>query len=64
MRNWSVDETQLKKHPEEYKLWRMEQLINYGLDGEKLDRTELKLSIDKLEIAEDMRTHLKFLLEN
>lgn len=43
MYNWSVDERKFKKeHPKEYKLWRLVQLINYGLDGEKLDREEVK----------------------
>jgi len=43
MYNWSVDEKKFKKeHPEEYRLWRLTQLINYGLDGEKLDREEVK----------------------
>ena len=32
MKNWSVDEAQLKKHPQKYKLWKIEQLINWGLD--------------------------------
>ena len=43
MYNWSTDEEKFKKeNPEKYRLWRLEQLINYGLDGEKLDRTEIK----------------------
>lgn len=43
MYNWSVDEKKFKKeNPKEYKLWRLVQLINYGLDGEKLDREEVK----------------------
>ena len=43
MINWSTDEKEFKrKHPQEYKLWRLTQLINYGLDGEKLDRKEVK----------------------
>lgn len=41
MHNWSVDENYLKKFPKKYKLWRLEQLISYGLDGEKLDRKEV-----------------------
>ena len=42
MYNWSVDEARFKKeNPKEYKLWRLTQLINYGLDGEKLDRQEV-----------------------
>ena len=43
MINWNTDEEQLKKNdPEGYKIWRVVQLINYGLDGEKLDITLLK----------------------
>ncbi|MBI3559355.1 hypothetical protein HY085_03070 [Candidatus Gottesmanbacteria bacterium] len=45
MINWSTDEKKFKKlHPKEYKLWRLVQLINYGLDGEKLDENEIKLA--------------------
>lgn len=43
MINWSTNEkTFKKKHPGEYKLWRLTQLINYGLDGERLKIKELK----------------------
>ncbi|OGE64357.1 hypothetical protein A3I48_03080 [Candidatus Daviesbacteria bacterium RIFCSPLOWO2_02_FULL_36_7] len=43
MYNWSVDEKSFKKkNPQGYKLWRLTQLINYGLDGEKLDRKEVE----------------------
>ena len=43
MYNWSTDEKRFKKkNPQKYQLWRLEQLINYGLDGEKLDREEVK----------------------
>lgn len=45
MWNWSVDEKAFKKRdPEGYRLWRLEQLINYGLEeGEKLNEEEVKL---------------------
>ncbi|MCX6791439.1 MAG: hypothetical protein NT149_00150 [Candidatus Gottesmanbacteria bacterium] len=51
MLNWSTDEVRFKKEsPKEYKLWRLTQLINYGLDkGEKLDREEVKKSWPKIE---------------
>ena len=44
MYNWShIDEEAMKKEdPEKYRLWRLTQLINCGLDGEKLDREEVK----------------------
>lgn len=38
MYNWTVDEKRFKREdPEAYQKWRVLQLINYGLDGEKLD---------------------------
>ncbi|PIS14267.1 hypothetical protein COT64_03545 [Candidatus Shapirobacteria bacterium CG09_land_8_20_14_0_10_39_12] len=42
MYNWSTDEDYLKKFPDEYEKWRLLQLINYGLDGEKLNLKILK----------------------
>ena len=42
MYNWSTDIKKLKQNPEKYSIWNMEQMINYGLDGEKLDKKELK----------------------
>jgi len=43
MINWSTDEAKFKKNdPRGYRLWRLTQLINYGLDGEKLDEAEVK----------------------
>ncbi len=45
MINWSTDEVKFKKaNPKEYRLWRLVQLINYGLDGEKLSKSQLKKS--------------------
>lgn len=41
MYNWSVDEESMKKFPKKYKLWRLEQMISYGLDGDKLDKNEI-----------------------
>jgi hypothetical protein len=43
MYNWSTDEEYLKKFPEEYEKWRLLQLINYGLDGEKINLKRLRI---------------------
>ncbi len=54
MYNWSTDEKKFKKeNPKKYKLWRLTQLINYGLDGEKLDREEVKAAWPKIKDALD-----------
>ncbi len=65
MYNWSVDEKQLKKaDPEGYKLWRLEQMINYGQGGERLNKSLLKKNWDKIKdrIDPEYRRFLEFLL--
>jgi hypothetical protein len=41
MYNWNTDTKELKKNPEKYTIWKLEQMINYGLDGEKIDKHQL-----------------------
>ena len=62
MYNWSTDTVILKKFPHEFKLWKMEQLINFGLGGEKLDKSDVKKYLDKLKIDRAKKNYLKFLL--
>ena len=42
MKNWSTDTAELQKNPEQFAIWRLEQLINFGLGGEKINLTELR----------------------
>lgn len=63
MYNWSVDEKKFKNEdPERYKIWRLEQLINYGLGGERIKEEELKEHLNKLDIDQPTRKYLEFLL--
>lgn len=49
MYNWSVDEKKFKKeNPKGYQIWRLEQMINWGLGGEKLDKRLLHKYWSKL----------------
>lgn len=67
MINWSVDEKKFEKeHPREYRLWRLTQLINYGLDGEKLDEEEVKKAWPKIKDRLDPHkaAYLAYLLWN
>ena len=43
MKNWSVDETLMKKNnPQAYQTWKLEQQLTYGLDeGEKINRQDV-----------------------
>lgn len=60
--NWSVDLKELKKNKEAYTIWKLEQMINYGLDGERLDRKLLKKYWRRLYIDPDTRRVLAMML--
>lgn len=62
MFNWSTDTKELKKYPEKYAIWKLEQLINFGLDGKKLKISELKKYFSRLQIDPQKKRYLKFLL--
>ena len=62
MYNWSIDTTQLKKNPQKYRIWKLEQLINFGLNGEKLDKKELEKNWNKLSIDPKRKKVLEFWL--
>lgn len=64
MYNWSVDSKNLKKYPEKYAIWELEQLVNFGLNGKKLKLPELKKYFSNLRIDPQKKKYLKFLLSN
>lgn len=62
MYNWSTDTKKLAKYPEKYNIWKLEQLINFGLNGQKLKISDLKKYFSKLNIDPQKRKYLSFLL--
>ncbi len=62
MRNWSVDIEKLKKNPEKFEIFKLEQLINFGLQGKKLSGKKVRLYWNKLIIDPYKRSYLKSLL--
>ena len=42
MKNWSTDTKKLKKNKDKFAIWKLEQLVNFGLGKEKIKRSELK----------------------
>lgn len=50
MYNWSTDTTELEKDKEKYAVWKLEQLINFGLGGEKIPVKLLKKYWDRLQL--------------
>lgn len=64
MYNWSVDVAELKKHSQKYKVWKLEQLINYGLGKQRISKKELMKYMGKLSIDGEKRRYLEFLLKS
>ncbi len=61
--HWSVDETELKKDPVGYAIWRLEQRINFGLGADKVNRTELKKYWERIDIDPYKRKALLLALQ-
>jgi hypothetical protein len=62
MRNWNTDLASFDKRTQKYRRWRLEQLVNFGLDGEKLDFSELKRYWPELDLEPRRKEFLRFLL--
>jgi hypothetical protein len=63
MRNWSTNTQLLKKDLEQYAIWQLEQQLNFGLEeGEKINRKQLKKYLPILNIDQDTRNLMEFLL--
>ena len=58
MKNWSTDTRELEKTPEQFSVWKLEQLINFGLDGAKISLKDLKKYWEKLIIDPPKRKFL------
>ncbi len=41
MYNWNTDITGWDKKSESYQIWKLEQLINYGLNGDKISESDI-----------------------
>lgn len=62
MYNWSVDIKQLNKHPAAARLWKLEQTINFGLNGRKINKTQLKRNWARLHLDPARKKFLQSLL--
>ena len=63
MYNWSTDTKILKKDPVQFAIWKLEQLINFGLKNEKIDKKTLAKYFNKIKIDPDKKNYLQFLLK-
>ena len=63
MYNWSTDEQELKKRGEDYTIWRLEQMVNFGLGKEKLSEIQLRKYWQRMHIDPARRKFLTILLD-
>ncbi len=61
MHNWDYPKTEEKNMDQR---WRLERLLNYGLNGEKIDKDILIKNFGDLKIPEHTKAFLELLLWN
>jgi hypothetical protein len=62
MYNWNTDTSKWNKSTDSYKIWRLEQLINFGLNGQKLDLKLTKKYWPRLQIDKFRKKFLELLI--
>lgn len=62
MHNWSVDTKELEKNPEAFAVWKIEQMVNFGTDGERIPRRDLETYWERLTLDPDKKRFIGFLL--
>jgi len=62
MKNWSTNIKKLSANPAKLAIWKLEQMVNFGLDGKKLSASDLKKYWLKLNLDPDKKKYLKRLL--
>ena len=62
MYNWNTNISGFKKNSDSFRIWRLNQLINFGLNGEKLDFKMLKKYWNRLDLDRKRKRFLSLLL--
>ncbi len=62
MYNWNVNEKELKKDKEKYAVWKLEQMVNFGLNGKKINGRDIKKLWNKLQLDPARKRFLQLLL--
>lgn len=61
---WDYTKAAYMEQAKQDKVWHLERLICYGLNGEKLDRETLAENLEKLKIPDQRKDFLALLLWN
>lgn len=63
MYNWSTNIKELKKDKEKYAIWKIEQVVNFGLGGEKIKEKEFQKYWRKINADPSRLKFLKLLVK-
>ena len=61
MRNWSTDTKELKQNKDKFIVWKLEQLINFGLNGERLNLKMVKKYWNNLSLDAKRKKFLSYI---
>jgi hypothetical protein len=61
---WDYDQQAAARQGKADPVWKLERMINYGLDGERIDRRLLEKYLPVLNISADKRAFLELILWN
>ena len=62
MYTWNIHLTDPQKNKEKYTIWKLEQMVNFGLGGKKIKRSQLKKYWDRLDLDPGKKKFLSLLL--
>ncbi len=62
MHNWNTDISSFDKKSPEFVIWKLNQLINFGLNGEKINFNLVRKYWRKLSLDPNRKTFLKALI--
>ncbi|OGJ42645.1 hypothetical protein A3B60_02750 [Candidatus Peregrinibacteria bacterium RIFCSPLOWO2_01_FULL_39_12] len=62
MYNWSINTKEIRKDKATYSIWKLEQLINFGMGNSKIKKQKLLQLMPSLDIDPAKKKYLSFLL--
>lgn len=62
MQNWSTDTRELKKNNKAYTIWKLEQMVNFGTGGKKIEKKLLIKYWKELKLDKVKRNFLRSIL--
>jgi len=63
MKNWSTNTKKLRKNKDKFAVWKLEQLVNFGLGKSKIKKRELKKYWNIINIDEAKRKFLSLFVK-